>query len=477
MKVIYCWGAALISLLAAACGDNSSASGGAGGNVGVGGAASTGGKAATGGSQSSPEATGGKSSNTNTGGGTTASTSAKSSATGGASSQTTGGKSAVGGSSAQPTGGKSASGGASSTPQPTGGKTATASTQAAGGTGGTTATSSATGLGGATGGKSSSSSAPTTGGQSTGGTTNAGGSSNGGAQPTGGSSSTSSSTAVSSQSSGCGKTPSIASSQWNNGTTIPITAAGKQRRFVLNVPSNYDNTHPYRLVVVFHHRDGNDKLMHNWQYYGLLPLSKDSTIFVAPNGQKDGSPCSGTGNGESNCGWPNSSDSDLALADAVVAQIEDNFCINKNSILATGWSYGGSMSYRTACSRPLSATGTASWGVRAIAIYSAAQLSGNCTPNNPVAVYASHGTHDSVLNYDSMGLPLSQNFAKANGCTWATPTKVSSGTHVCTNLTGCREGYPLEFCSFNGDHTPYPDNGQASGSWGPQEAWKFLSQY
>jgi hypothetical protein len=76
-----------------------------------------------------------------------------------------------------------------------------------------------------------------------------------------------------------------------------------------------------------------------------------------------------------------------------------------------------------------------------------------------------------------MGLPLAQNFAKANGCTWATPTKVTSGAHVCTSLSGCNAGYPLEFCSFNGDHTPYPDTGQSQGSWGPPEAWKFLNQF
>lgn len=308
-----------------------------------------------------------------------------------------------------------------------------------------------------------------------GGKAGAGGNGAGGTAAGGSSTGGSGGAAGGAQSSGCGKAPTISSSQYNNGQPISIMAANMQRRYVLQVPKNYDNTHPYRLVVVYHARDGNDKQMYNWQYYGLLPLSKDSTIFVAPNGQLNGAPCSGTGDGQSSCGWPNPNDSDLALADAVVAQIEENFCVDKNRIFATGWSYGGSMSYYTACSRPEG--GNASWFVRGIAVYSGAQLSGNCTPSKPVAFYQSHGTHDSVLNYDSAGIPLGQNFAKANGCTWTTPTKVTSGAHVCTNMTGCMTGYPLEFCSFNGDHTPYPDNGQSQGSWGPQEAWKFLSQF
>ena len=70
---------------------------------------------------------------------------------------------------------------------------------------------------------------------------------------------------------------------------------------------------------------------------------------------------------------------------------------------------------------------------------------------------------------------IPQNFAKANGCTYVAPTKVTSGAHVCTSLTGCKTGFPLEFCSFNGDHTPYPDTGQSQGSWGPPEVDRLVA--
>lgn len=166
----------------------------------------------------------------------------------------------------------------------------------------------------------------------------------------------------------------------------------------------------------------------------------------------------------------------MKLADAVVQQVEDNFCVDTNRIFATGWSYGASMSQQTACERPLG--GTAAWGVRAIAIYAVAYLSNsvNCKASKPVAYYATHGTHDSVLQY-SGGVSIAQTWAGVDGCTWKTPPMVSSGAHVCTKLDGCMPGYPLEFCSFNGDHTAYPDNGQQQGSWGPQEAWTFLNQF
>ena len=213
--------------------------------------------------------------------------------------------------------------------------------------------------------------------------------------------------------------------------------------------------------------------MYRNQYYHLLNLANNTAIFVAPNGQKNGAPCTGNSSGDSGCGWPNGNDADMALGDAVVKEMEDNFCIDTNRIFATGWSYGGSMSYANGCERPLSGGGTGY--VRAVAIYSGSQLSGSCKPSKPVAYYASHGTSDSVLNYTN-GISLAKNFAMANGCTWTEPTKVTSGNHVCTNMTGCMTGYPLEFCSFNGDHTPDPKDGNAA-SWEYQNVWTFFSQF
>ncbi|HEY3495346.1 MAG TPA: hypothetical protein VGK73_11695 [Polyangiaceae bacterium] len=275
-------------------------------------------------------------------------------------------------------------------------------------------------------------------------------------------------------SAGCGKAPTIPSNQYNNGRPISIMAGNMQRRYVLSVPGNYDNTHPYRLVVSFHQRDGNDIQNYNWQFYGLLPLSENTTIFVAPNGQLNGQPCSGMGDGEGSCGWPNSNNSDFALADAVVAQIKENFCIDTDRIFATGWSYGGAMSYETGCAR---ARGTANGYIRGVAVYAGSPqiTSGPCPPDSPVAYFGSHGTQDNVLQH-SGGVSMAQDYAEANGCNWMSPPQ-ASGSHVCTDIGGCMNGYPVRFCSFVGPHTPFPDNGQAQGSWGPAEAWDFLSQF
>jgi len=370
-------------------------------------------------------------------------------------------------------GGKSGGGAPAAAGAPTGGApTAGAATGGAATAGAPTAGAatggSATGSAG-TGGKAAGGAA--TGGAATGGASGAGGKSGGGAGSAGAGGGGDTGTL----SAGCGKAPTIASSMYNNGNPISITAASRQRRYILSVPTNYDNTKPYRLVIAWHQLDGNDKQMYQQNYYWLKDIADaaSSTIFVAPNGEKNGTPCTGTGNGESGCGWPDSSGSNVALADAVVEQVEANFCIDKNKIFANGWSYGGSMSYRTACSRPLGGTGT--WGVRAVAIYNgAAQLSaGSCTPSKAVAFYASHGTNDTVLSYDG-GLSMAATYAKLNGCTAMTPTR-ATGNHVCTNYAGCMTGLPVEFCSFVGPHTPDPPK-EGGQRWQPQEVWKLFSQ-
>jgi len=51
------------------------------------------------------------------------------------------------------------------------------------------------------------------------------------------------------KSAGWGKTPTIASSHYNNGHHISVTADGMQHEFILNVPTDYDNSTPYKFVI------------------------------------------------------------------------------------------------------------------------------------------------------------------------------------------------------------------------------------
>jgi poly(3-hydroxybutyrate) depolymerase len=43
-------------------------------------------------------------------------------------------------------------------------------------------------------------------------------------------------------------------------------------------------------------------------------------------------------------------------------------------------------------------------------------------------------------------------FAKVNGCTIETLPTAETGKHVCTPYKGCKDGFPVTWCSYDGGH-------------------------
>ncbi len=254
-------------------------------------------------------------------------------------------------------------------------------------------------------------------------------------------------------SAGCGKVRTL-----QNGT-ITIESNGS-RTYVLRAPDNYDNTRPYRLVVAYHWLGGSSQAVANAGYYGFWNLAGGSTIFVAPMGLTTSM---GTG-------WPNTGGQDVAFTDVMLAQLQNELCIDLNRIFATGFSYGAGMSYAIACARPSV--------FRGAALYAGGQISGCSGGTSPIAFFAAHGLDDTVLDI-SGGRTLRDRFVRNNGCTAQSPPEpaLGSGTHLCTTYQGCSAGHPVTWCAFDGGHTPTPvDRGQST-SWVPQTAWSFITQF
>ncbi|MEV0005142.1 cellulose binding domain-containing protein [Micromonospora sp. NPDC050980] len=253
---------------------------------------------------------------------------------------------------------------------------------------------------------------------------------------------------------GCGKAPTL-----SNGTRT-ISSGGQNRSYILRIPDGYDRNRPYRLVFGFHWLNGSANNVASAGYYGLLPLSNNSTIFVAPQGIDNG--------------WANTNGRDLTLFDDISRQVENDLCVDTTQRFALGWSYGGAMSYAVACARPSV--------IRAVAVLSGANLSGCNGGTQPVPYFGIHGTHDSVLNI-SMGRSLRDTFVRNNGCTPQNPREpaLNSFSHITTTYSGCRAGYPVQWAAFDGDHTPSPVDGSGSPNdsrtWTSGEIWRFFSQF
>ncbi|MEO6599268.1 MAG: hypothetical protein ABIQ16_05305 [Polyangiaceae bacterium] len=320
--------------------------------------------------------------------------------------------------------------GASTAGANTGGNAATSGASGGGATGNAGAQNG--GAGGATGGSAGTSAAAGgTGGGAAGGGT-------GGSAGTGG-------TGADKMSGGCGKAPpTLKSATVNQATPVnSIMVSGQSRQFLTRWPTNYDNKKAYPLHIGLHGANGN--ISENGKdNFGLWSLSNGSVIFVTLGA----------------VGGLWSATSDLAYADAVLKQVESELCIDTSKVVLEGFSQGAAMSWYLTGSRP---------GVfRAVVGHSGGGVSG-IPPLTPVAYWGSLGTAEG----NGQNTQTDQ-FAKANGCTIDTLPRGETGKHVCTAYKGCKEGFPVTWCSYDGGHGFQDTDSGSSTSWVPQTVWDFL---
>jgi poly(3-hydroxybutyrate) depolymerase len=277
-------------------------------------------------------------------------------------------------------------------------------------------------------------------------------------------------------------------------TTLKITSGGMSREYIIDIPADYDPTKPYRLVFSWHQAYGSDVGNANGQYpanngpnfdathYAFFGLKRaatdagDSAIFVAPEGI-------------GNLPWDYKRD--LPLFDDLLALVDANLCIDDSRVFSTGFSFGAMMSYALSITRQTK--------LRAVVAMAAANyaLPNEPTDTNaaPVAYMGTTGMSDTTCPWingsDSSkqgGKYCNLQHAMDNGCTIpagnAIPTTTQgSKKYVCYDFEGCKAGYPVKACTFDGNHTPSAvDDGTNSGDDGlkafvPPLAWKFMSQF
>ena len=262
------------------------------------------------------------------------------------------------------------------------------------------------------------------------------------------------------------------------------------REFILDIPADYNPAHPYRLIFSWHQAYGSDTGnaigqypanpgsnfdAKNYAYFGLrraATAANDTAIFVAPQG---------IGN------FPWDYARDVALFDDLLALVDANLCIDDSRVFTTGFSFGAMMSYALSLGRPAKLRGAVTM---AAANYSFTQ------PTNahvPLAYFGITGMSDPTCPWIRNGNSTTEGgkfcvlqHAMDNGCTipgTLQTTTVGSKKYLCYDFEGCKAGFPVKVCTFDGNHTPSSvDDGTSAGDDGlkafvPPLAWKFIAQF
>lgn len=377
------------------------------------------------------------------------------------------------------------------------GGTATAGTASGGMASGGTASGGTASGGTASGGTASS--GADSGGKASGGATAGGGSGAGGSGAGGSSGAGGGSSMGALPSKGCGvmdgmKTLTTGGMSVASGlatsTRLKIMSGGMSREYIIDIPADYNPTKPYRLIFSWHQAYGSDTGnaigqypagngpnfdAKNYAFFGLhreAMAANQPAIFVAPAGI-------------GNLPWDFTRDS--VLFDDLLALVDANLCIDDNRVFTTGFSFGAMMSYALSITRQKKIRGAVTM---AAANYN---LPGEPTDSNaaPVAYMGITGMSDGTCPWVSNdankqgGKYCVLAHAQDNGCTipgTIQTTTVGSKKYLCYDFEGCKAGYPVKVCTFDGVHTPSAvDDGTSTGDDGlkafvPPLAWKFIAQ-
>ncbi|HKO46379.1 MAG TPA: dienelactone hydrolase family protein [Polyangiaceae bacterium] len=348
----------------------------------------------------------------------------------------TGGRAGTGG--ALPTGGSPSAGGAALTAgsPATGGAPAAAgasSSSSAGTAGGDSSNGGSAGPGGA---GSSVSGAGGQGGGAAGasGGTAAGGSAAGGS---GGGSSIKTSP-------GCGSSAPLKTGNFTE------SIGGTNRKWMLDVPANYDASKPYRLIFVWHPLGGSGSQVASGGYNGLKSLASNTAVFATADG------LSGSNSETSGTGWWNTNGGDMKLVQAMLDKINTGLCIDQDRIFSTGFSFGGMMSYTLPFEFNVFRAVAPCSGKTGVIPYTEKYT-------NPIPILAFHGDSDTFVA-TNLGKAFFDKYAARNQCGTQTQAVSPNG---CVQYQGCTVS--STWCLFSGGHTTWSEQ--------PAAIWKFFSQF
>jgi poly(3-hydroxybutyrate) depolymerase len=252
-------------------------------------------------------------------------------------------------------------------------------------------------------------------------------------------------------------------------TTNTMTSAGLERKYILDIPADYDKNKPYRLIFAMHMMGGHMNTMVTGKYYGLKTFAQRDNvpcIFVAPEGYTDGSP------------WRGRDDKDHIFFGDMLTLFKDKLSIDTSRVFCCGFSFGAMVTYSLSLDYQKD--------LRAVACYAPANWNIYLPTNThqKIAYFSTTGTSDGTCRYVNNdarkqgGKYCVLQHIEDNGLKELPEIPVATTpTHVTTEFKGLPEEYPVIFGSFVGGHADSHRDPGSSVNWIYKETWDFFMRF
>ena len=170
--------------------------------------------------------------------------------------------------------------------------------------------------------------------------------------------------------------------------TLSIQSSGFTRTFIVHLAPSY-GTLPQALVFNYHGYQ-NTALRTAQRTNMSAEADKAGFILVFPQGV-DNPPSWNAGIGAYG---PTGDANDVQFTSDLINYFEHNYCVDTHRIYVTGYSLGGGMAYRIACTL---SNQIAAFATVAGAFY---RIPGGCNPSRPIPLLEIHGQADQFAPYD-----------------------------------------------------------------------------
>lgn len=269
-----------------------------------------------------------------------------------------------------------------------------------------------------------------------------------------------------------------------------IAAGGQTRTFLVHLPARIDRRQPAPLVLLFHGGGGTGAQLEGSARFTPV-ADREGVVAVYPDG------LSRTWNAGRCCG-PSAEQGvdDVGFVAALFDHLEQELCLDRRRLYATGMSNGAMLSHRLACAL--------SDRVAAVAPVAGTDMTTACTPRRPVAVLQIHGTEDRHVPWaGGAGCGLDGPFTSVpattaawlgrNGCAAGAPLLIAEqGEGRCEVQGRCAAGAEVVLCTIAGAGHSWPggepkgagllpacvragDGPQAAGFIASEQIWRFFA--